>query len=139
MRQPGWRLHPKKPGGPGKLPAQEDRQAHRVVDSKVLKLKIAEQAGRSGWPQVEVSHCRKAINPGTVLTLLWLCCWEGAVGGLGLVQVPPPNTLLRNAARSAPASPLFLREDEIRRGIELLYFGYTSMVRGADAILDRDQ
>ena len=82
MRQPGWRLHPKKPGGPGKLPAQEDRQAHRVVDSKVLKLKIAEQAGRSGWPQVEVSHCRKAINPGTVLTLLWLCCWEGAVGGL---------------------------------------------------------
>lgn len=35
-----------------------------------------------------------------------------------------------------PASPLFLREDEIRRGIELLYFGYTSMIRGADAILD---
>ncbi len=33
------------------------------------------------------------------------------------------------------ASPLFLREDEIRRGIELLYFGYTNMVRGADAIL----
>ena len=36
----------------------------------------------------------------------------------------------------APASPLFLREDEIRRGIELLYFGYTSMIRGADAILE---
>ena len=35
-----------------------------------------------------------------------------------------------------PASPLFLREDEIRRGIELLYFGYTSMIRGADAILE---
>jgi DNA-binding MarR family transcriptional regulator len=33
------------------------------------------------------------------------------------------------------ASPLYLREDEIRRGIELLYFGYTAMVRGADAIL----
>jgi DNA-binding MarR family transcriptional regulator len=30
---------------------------------------------------------------------------------------------------------LFLREDEIRRGIELLYFGYINMVRGADAIL----
>lgn len=34
------------------------------------------------------------------------------------------------------ASPLFLREPEIRRGIELLYFGYTSMIRGADAILE---
>lgn len=34
------------------------------------------------------------------------------------------------------ASPLFLREPEIRRGIELLYFGYSSMIRGADAILE---
>lgn len=34
-----------------------------------------------------------------------------------------------------PASPLFLRETEIRRGIELLYFGYSNMVRGADALL----
>lgn len=33
------------------------------------------------------------------------------------------------------ASPLFLREAEIRRGIELLYFGYTNMVRGADTLL----
>jgi DNA-binding MarR family transcriptional regulator len=33
------------------------------------------------------------------------------------------------------ASPLFLREPEIRRGIELLYFGYANMIRGADAIL----
>jgi DNA-binding MarR family transcriptional regulator len=40
------------------------------------------------------------------------------------------------ALRVTPASPLFLREDEIRRGIELLYFGYTAMIRGADAILD---
>ena len=38
--------------------------------------------------------------------------------------------------RITPASPLFLREDEIRRGIELLYFGYTAMIRGADAILE---
>lgn len=35
------------------------------------------------------------------------------------------------------ASPLFLREPEIRRGIELLYFGYASMIRGADAILEQ--
>lgn len=34
------------------------------------------------------------------------------------------------------ASPLFLREPEIRRGIELLYFGYANMIRGADAMLD---
>ncbi|MCS6987492.1 MAG: MarR family transcriptional regulator [Sphingomonadaceae bacterium] len=33
------------------------------------------------------------------------------------------------------ASPLFLREAEIRRGIELLYFGHAAMVRGADRIL----
>lgn len=44
----------------------------------------------------------------------------------------------RATASVHSASPLFLREDEIRRGIELLYFGYTSMVRGADAILDRE-
>ena len=37
-----------------------------------------------------------------------------------------------------PASPLYLREDEIRRGIELLYFGYQAMVRGADTILGRE-
>ena len=40
-----------------------------------------------------------------------------------------------------PAAPLaasaqFLREAEIRRGIELLYFGYSNMVRAADVHLD---
>lgn len=40
-----------------------------------------------------------------------------------------------DASGSTKASPLFLREPEIRRGIELLYFGYTNMVRGADQIL----
>ena len=39
---------------------------------------------------------------------------------------------------ATPASPLYLREDEIRRGIELVYFGYQSMVRGADTILARE-
>ena len=38
-------------------------------------------------------------------------------------------------ATIAQASPLFLREAELRRGIELLYFGYTNMVRGADDVL----
>jgi DNA-binding MarR family transcriptional regulator len=39
---------------------------------------------------------------------------------------------------SAPApraSPLFLREPEIRRGVELLYFGYSHMTRSADTLL----
>ena len=31
-----------------------------------------------------------------------------------------------------PASPLFLREDEVRRGVELLYFGYTRLTRAID-------
>jgi DNA-binding MarR family transcriptional regulator len=33
----------------------------------------------------------------------------------------------------AGASPLFLREPEIRRGIELLYFGYANLTRSIDA------
>jgi DNA-binding MarR family transcriptional regulator len=35
------------------------------------------------------------------------------------------------------ASPLFLREPEIRRGVELLYFGYSHLTRSADAVLDK--
>ena len=49
-----------------------------------------------------------------------------------------PNSLVPNRPPAAPASPLYLREDEIRRGIELLYFGYQAMVRGADTILARE-
>ena len=37
-----------------------------------------------------------------------------------------------SASQIAPASPLFLREDEIRRGIEMLYFGYSSLTRSID-------
>ncbi len=48
---------------------------------------------------------------------------------------PPRPAPARTALPPVTASPLYLREDEIRRGIELLYFGYTNMVRGADAIL----
>lgn len=33
---------------------------------------------------------------------------------------------------SMGASPLFLREDEIRRGAELLYFGYTRLTKSID-------
>ena len=35
------------------------------------------------------------------------------------------------------ASALFLREPEIRRGIELMYFGYSHLTRSADGVLDR--
>lgn len=34
------------------------------------------------------------------------------------------------------SSPLFLREAEIRRGIELLYFGYSSLLDGPDRLLE---
>jgi DNA-binding MarR family transcriptional regulator len=37
-----------------------------------------------------------------------------------------------SASQIAPASPLFLREDEIRRGIEMLYFGYSALTRSID-------
>ena len=36
------------------------------------------------------------------------------------------------SAVSSAASPLFLREDEIRRGVELLYFGYTRLTNAID-------
>jgi DNA-binding MarR family transcriptional regulator len=42
------------------------------------------------------------------------------------------------ALAGSRASPLFLREAEIRRGIELLYFGYARLLRGADAILEKE-
>ncbi len=35
-------------------------------------------------------------------------------------------------AASPTASPLFLRENEVRRGVELLYFGYTRLTRTID-------
>ena len=43
------------------------------------------------------------------------------------VQAPSPSQI-------APASPLFLREDEIRRGIEMLYFGYSALTRSIDEL-----
>lgn len=45
------------------------------------------------------------------------------------------NLVRSTASSPIAASPLFLREAEIRRGIELLYFGYTHMVKGADVQL----
>lgn len=39
------------------------------------------------------------------------------------------------ATTGSTASPLFLREDEIRRGIELLYFGYSHLTRSIDTDL----
>jgi DNA-binding MarR family transcriptional regulator len=38
-------------------------------------------------------------------------------------------------AAPIPASPLFLREPEIRRGVELLYFGYSHLTRSIDESL----
>ena len=40
------------------------------------------------------------------------------------------------AVQTPAASPLFLREGEIRRGIELLYFGYGHLTRSADTVLE---
>ena len=37
---------------------------------------------------------------------------------------------------SPAASPLFLREDEVRRGVELLFFGYTRLTRSVVELLD---
>jgi DNA-binding MarR family transcriptional regulator len=41
-------------------------------------------------------------------------------------------TVRISSLQSPAASPLFLREAEIRRGIELLYFGYSHLTRAID-------
>ena len=41
------------------------------------------------------------------------------------------------AAAAPPASALFLREPELRRGLELLYFGYSHLTRSIDRDLAR--
>ncbi len=48
------------------------------------------------------------------------------------MAVPSPYPTDRG---SPAASPLFLREAEIRRGVELLYFGYTRLTRSVDESL----
>ncbi|WP_298018862.1 MarR family winged helix-turn-helix transcriptional regulator [uncultured Parasphingopyxis sp.] len=40
------------------------------------------------------------------------------------------------ASQPPSASPLFLREAEIRRGIELLFFGHGELMASADALLE---
>ncbi len=42
-----------------------------------------------------------------------------------------PTSTTREPGPTA-ASPLFLREGEVRRGVELLYFGYTRLTRSID-------
>lgn len=42
------------------------------------------------------------------------------------------STISPGSTQIAPASPLFLRENEIRRGIEMLYFGYSALTRSID-------
>ena len=44
-------------------------------------------------------------------------------------------TDLKSAESRSPAALLYLREDELRRGIELLFFGYRDFLSDADAEL----
>ncbi len=50
------------------------------------------------------------------------------------MPVPSSLTAIPRLARNPlrTASPLFLREGEVRRGVELLYFGYTRLTRSID-------
>lgn len=64
----------------------------------------------------------------------------GRFGSIILLSCNPLSSLSRyvnmtdvsRPANSPGASPLFLREDEVRRGIELLYFGYTRLTNAID-------
>ena len=46
---------------------------------------------------------------------------------------------MTNAPSGPAASPLFLREEEIRRGIELLQFGHMALTQAMDPILEEHQ
>jgi DNA-binding MarR family transcriptional regulator len=46
--------------------------------------------------------------------------------------VSPHNAPTSGKSSLRAASPLFLREGEVRRGVELLYFGYTRLTRSID-------
>ncbi len=48
------------------------------------------------------------------------------------MAVPSPVMHALAAEKSDEALPHYLREDEIRRGVELLYFGYTRLTRSID-------
>lgn len=42
------------------------------------------------------------------------------------------------ASSPPPASPLFLRDPELRRGVELLFFAHAMLMASADAVLERE-
>lgn len=44
---------------------------------------------------------------------------------------------MASSAQGPAASPLFLREEEIRRGIELLNFGHAALAQAMDPVLDQ--
>jgi DNA-binding MarR family transcriptional regulator len=48
------------------------------------------------------------------------------------MAVPFTPSIGRTDIAVRAASPLFLREDEVRRGVELLYFGYTRLTKSID-------
>ena len=55
----------------------------------------------------------------------------------GCRAVGPLARRVNVSASPSAASALFLREPELRRGMELLYFGYSSYVRAIDRDLSR--
>src|SRR5690606_24559731 len=66
----------------------------------------------------------KCVRRASVLT----ACFESLKGRCARLVARP--IYVNMAVQSA--SPLFLRESEIRRGVELLYFGYSHLYRGID-------
>jgi DNA-binding MarR family transcriptional regulator len=64
------------------------------------------------------------------------CNWVTGLAQYVNMTVPSKTDINGETApprrASSPASPLFLREDEVRRGVELLYFGYTRLTRSID-------
>ena len=53
-------------------------------------------------------------------------------GERGCRRLVPLSKRVNVAAAAPSASPLFLREAELRRGLELIYFGYSHLTRSID-------
>ena len=56
-------------------------------------------------------------------------------GWQGCIDLGTSAEYVNMPVQSPSASPLFLRESEIRRGVELLLFGYSHLTRTADGVL----
>src|SRR6266702_8444874 len=72
-----------------------------------------------------------------IVGFLKYCCFPGAFecvfGEQGLVKFDQKSVNMSDIKQAA--NPLFLREEELRQGIDLLFYAYRDFTSGPDAML----